>query len=100
MCGYVFHLEHVVPVARGGPDDASNRALACASCNLAKADRVRGVDPLTGDEAVPLFHPRVDDWQEHFSWSPDRRTLMGRTARGRATIAALDLNGELRQSAR
>jgi hypothetical protein len=65
VCGYRFHLEHIVPVTLGGSDAEANRALACASCNLAKADRVSGRDPLTGEE-VPLFHPRVHLWQDHF----------------------------------
>jgi HNH endonuclease len=99
VCGYHFHLEHIVPITRGGFDAEANRALACASCNLAKADRISGRDPLTGEE-VPLFHPRIHLWQEHFSWSGDHRTLMGRTATGRATIAALDMNSELRLDAR
>ena len=99
VCGYRFHLEHVIPVAQGGSDAESNRALACASCNLAKADRISGRDPLTG-EIISLFHPRVDLWQEHFDWSDDQRTLIARTATGRATIAALDMNSDLRLAAR
>jgi 5-methylcytosine-specific restriction endonuclease McrA len=66
-CGYRFHLEHIVPIALGGVDDESNRALACASCNLAKSDRSSAHDPLTG-EATALFHPRTQNWQEHFRW--------------------------------
>ncbi|HLK56764.1 MAG TPA: HNH endonuclease signature motif containing protein [Chthonomonadaceae bacterium] len=99
VCGYHFHLEHIVPVALGGSDAEDNRALACASCNLAKSDRVSGVDPLTGEE-VALFHPRVQKWQEHFRWAEDQRTLIGLTATGRATIVALVMNSELRQAAR
>jgi hypothetical protein len=39
-------------------------------------------------------------WSEHFSWEEDQRTVIGRTAIGRATITALDMNSELRQTAR
>lgn len=99
VCGYRFHLEHVVPIIRGGSDAEANRALACASCNLAKADRASGTDPVTDDQ-VRLFHPRVDRWEEHFFWSDDQRTLMARTSTGRATIVALDMNSELRLDAR
>lgn len=99
VCGYRFHLEHIVPITQGGSDGAANRALACASCNLAKADRISGRDPLTGEE-VTLFHPRIPLWEEHFSWSDDQHTLIGRTVTGRATIAALDMNSELRLAAR
>ena len=46
-CGYRFHLEHIVPVAEGGPDHDENRALACAACNLTKRDQVSAEDPET-----------------------------------------------------
>lgn len=98
-CGYRFHLEHILPVALGGSDSYSNRALACASCNLAKADRASGRDPLTGAEVL-LFNPRTQSWRGHFDWAEDQQSLMGLTATGRATIATLDMNSELRLAAR
>ena len=97
-CGYHFHLEHVVPVTLGGADGDSNRALACASCNLAKSDRISAVDPDTGVE-TPLFHPRNQIWNDHFRWSSDGQTVIGDTASGRVTIICLDLNSELRMAA-
>ena len=45
VCGYSFHIEHIIPKTLDGSDDRSNRALACASCNLSKADRVSASDP-------------------------------------------------------
>ena len=98
-CGYRFHLEHILPATRGGGDEEPNRAQACASCNLAKSDRVSAPDPLTGTE-TPLFNPRAQNWPEHFRWNEDQWTLTDLTAVGRATISALDLNSELRQRAR
>jgi hypothetical protein len=99
VCGYRFHLEHIIPVALGGSDDEFNRALACASCNLAKADRGSGRDPLIGEEVL-LFDPPTLVWRDHFAWAEDQRTLKGLTTTGRATIATLDMNSELRQAAR
>lgn len=99
VCGYRFHLEHVLPTARGGSDDTRNRALACASCNLARADCVAAVDPQTGS-TVRLFNPRRQAWDQHFRWGEDRQTLVGLTPTGRATVAALDLNDVLRREAR
>ena len=34
--GQPWHIEHVIPVSRGGPTRADNLTLACASCNLRK----------------------------------------------------------------
>lgn len=99
ICGYRFHIEHIVPRSRGGTDDPSNLALACGPCNLAKGSRTYASDPGTS-HVVDLFHPRHHRWEEHFTWSDDCCTLIGLTAIGRATIAALDVNLSLRQEAR
>lgn len=99
VCGYRFHLEHVLPVALGGSDGEENRALSCAPCNLAKANRVAAADPLTGS-MVPLYDPRTQDWHEHFHWADDGRTLNAATATGRATVATLEMNSVLRGDAR
>jgi 5-methylcytosine-specific restriction endonuclease McrA len=99
ICGYQFHLEHIHLRSRKGSDSLSNRALACASCNLAKGGRIRGIDPATGRE-VHLFHPRNQRWNRHFRWTADQGTLVGITAAGKATIAVLDLNSERRSEAR
>lgn len=34
-----LHVDHVVPVVKGGSDEMSNLVTACADCNLGKGDR-------------------------------------------------------------
>jgi len=34
-----FHIDHFVPLARGGSNERDNLRLACAECNIAKSDR-------------------------------------------------------------
>ena len=92
--GATFHVEHVRPRAEGGSDDLDNLAWACPGCNLKKSDRQTILDPDTG-ALIPLFHPRVHIWSEHFSWSS--YILVGLTTVGRTLIAAFDLNSERRQ---
>jgi hypothetical protein len=99
VCGYVFHLEHVIARRAGGSDDLSNRAFSCSTCNLTKGDRLQGQDPLTGTE-IDLFHPRKQNWAEHFRWADDRVTLLGRTPTGRATVGCLNMNNKLVLGAR
>jgi HNH endonuclease len=99
VCGYRYHLEHIIPSSQGGPDAPANRALACAACNLAKADKTLGVDSESG-AAIALYDPRRQAWREHFRWAEDRETLIGLTPTGRATVVALDLNDDLRKEAR
>ena len=38
------HVDHVVPVARGGPTHESNLVAACERCNLEKGSRGVGAD--------------------------------------------------------
>jgi hypothetical protein len=87
--GATFHIEHIVPSSRGGITELANLAWACPSCNLHKSDRVEALDPETGS-IVRLFHPRRDNWQDHFRW--EGHEIMGRTAIGRAAVLVLDLN--------
>ena len=87
--GATFHVEHVVPISKGGSDELPNLSLACPSCNLHKSDRTQVVDPIDGSE-VQLFNPRMHNWTEHFSW--DKYAINGLTAIGRATLSALDFN--------
>jgi 5-methylcytosine-specific restriction endonuclease McrA len=99
VSGYRYHIEHIVPRALGGTNALRNRALACATCNLAKANRTQGTDRRTG-VVLDLFNPRTQLWREHFRWAKDRQTLLGRTATGRATVATLDMNSEVHGEAR
>ncbi len=39
--GAAGHVDHVVPLARGGPTHESNLVAACANCNLRKGARYR-----------------------------------------------------------
>ena len=88
-----FTVDHIVPLSQGGTGTLDNLALACFHCNRRKADRLQAVDPESA-ELVSLFHPRQHSWGEHFIWSADGLRIVGLTAIGRATIAALDLNRE------
>jgi hypothetical protein len=86
-----FAVEHVHPESRGGTDDPANLAFACQGCNNHKYNHVAALDPATGVEA-PLFHPRGQRWRDHFTWADDCSEVLGVTATGRATVAALRLN--------
>jgi hypothetical protein len=86
-----FTVEHIHPKSQGGPTTLDNLAFACAGCNGHKATRTSALDPETG-VAVPLFHPRLQRWVDHFRWSEDATRVIGRTPTGRATVVALHLN--------
>jgi hypothetical protein len=87
-----FVCEHVRPRVLGAGSTAEELAWACPACNGHKYDKTRSRDPQTG-RIVPLFNPRRQRWSRHFAWRTDFLQIEGRTATGRATVAALHLNG-------
>jgi hypothetical protein len=64
-----------------------------------RSNRETFTDPLTGAE-ITLFNPRRDNWADHFSWEQNGLLIVGLTACGRATAAALNLNDSYHLSAR
>ena len=95
-----FEVDHILPVAKGGQDEAVNWALACRVCNLRKSDAVDGLDPQTNQRAS-LFHPREQVWEEHFEIQGDPPVLLvGKTPTGRVTVERLQLNAAVQQTAR
>src|SRR5437867_6322326 len=87
--GLNFQIDHVIAEKHGGPTASENLALSCIYCNSYKGTNLSGIDSATG-EVVRLFHPRRDQWSEHFQW--EAALLRGRTPVGRATITVLRIN--------
>jgi len=94
-----LEVEHIVPVSRGGDDTAANWALACRACNLYKATHVHGSDPES-HAVVRLFHPREDQWEDHFRVAAESGEIEGLTPVGRATVARLGMNSAAQVAAR
>ena len=86
-----LHIEHIIPRIHGGSDDLENLALACIDCNLHKGTNLTGIDPQT-NEVTELFHPRRQEWSEHFGLQGVY--LVGKTATGRTTIRVLTMNSD------
>ena len=92
-----LHVEHIIPKTHGGTDDFENLALACVDCNLHKGPNLTGIDPQSR-RITPLFHPRKDNWEQHFKWRGIYIT--GRTTIGRTTIRVLHMNSDEQLSLR
>jgi hypothetical protein len=86
-------VDHIVSQKHGGPSDSENLAWACTRCNSWKGSDVSAIDPETG-EAVPLFHPRRDRWEDHFEMRDYRIEPL--TPVGAATVRLLRLNADQR----
>jgi hypothetical protein len=90
IIGQAMHVEHINP---NGGNELDNLCLACATCNLSKAQATAAIDPETGKE-VQLFNPRRQQWSEHFLWIDRGIQLQGLTPVGRATIERFGMNLE------
>jgi hypothetical protein len=98
-CGYCLRteelmgmpIEHIIPEVLGGTTTEDNLWLSCSSCNQFKGSKIRGRDPKNG-EWVKIFNPRLQVWDEHFAWNNDGTQVLGKTACGRVTVIALQMN--------
>jgi len=96
---FTFHVEHIIARQHvGETDDPARLALACNRCNAYKGPNLSSVDPVT-QEIVPLFNPRQDSWDAHFTLQGGN--VLGITPTGRVTVQLLKMNSphrvELRQ---
>jgi hypothetical protein len=80
-----FSIEHIIARNRGGTTTLDNLALSCQGCNNHKYNRIEGHDPV-GRQIVSLYHPRHQQWEDHFVWNEDYTLIIGMTPTGRATV--------------
>lgn len=91
LMGVSLTIDHIIPQSLGGESTLENLCQACWDCNLTKSDRVTVTNLQTG-EAARIYNPFEQLWHDHFQWHERGRYIIGLTATGRATIAALKLN--------
>jgi hypothetical protein len=84
-----YQIDHIIARKHGGATSLANLAFACLICNRHKGSDVAAPDPTTG-EIVPLFNPRQQRWQEHFTLQGG--LIVPRSSIGRATANLLRLN--------
>lgn len=96
---FAFEVEHILPPVHHGPDDESNWALSCRSCNVHKSTYTEGFDPETRTLAR-LFNPRQDRWEDHFRLEGTTGLILGLTDVGRATVVRLRMNSPAQLAAR
>lgn len=82
-------IDHIIAEKHGGLTELNNLALSCTLCNQYKGSDLTSIDPKTG-KIVPLFHPRRDQWGEHFQVIEGK--IIPKTAKGRVTAKLLQFN--------
>jgi 5-methylcytosine-specific restriction endonuclease McrA len=48
------HVDHIVPVSKGGPHIPGNLCTSCERCNLSKKDKLLGTWKQRGQQVLPL----------------------------------------------
>ena len=88
-----LHVDHIFGKKHGGQTVLSNLALACAECNRKKGIALGSRKHADG-EFIPLFNPRIDNWNEHFelNWA----IIRPQTDVGEITVKILGLNDDVR----
>lgn len=82
-------IDHIIAEKHGGKTEESNLANSCVLCNQCKGSVIASIDPETG-HLVALFHPRRDQWAEHFRLADGRIEPLSPI--GRVTVRLLQLN--------
>ena len=91
LMGVTFEIDHIISLAVGGATELGNLCLACPPCNRHKSHRIAITNHDDGRK-IPLFHPKQDQWFDHFSWNEDNTILLSLTEIGKVTIEALYIN--------
>lgn len=99
LTGIACEVDHLIPVSNDGQTTEENLWLVCGPCNKHKSGRTSARD-TTSKKWVRIFNPRQDNWADHFEWQADGLLIFGKSAVGRATVAALQMNRELLVNAR
>jgi hypothetical protein len=89
LAASTHQVDHVIAEKHGGQTALENLALSCTVCNRRKGSDIGSLDPVSGT-LVPLFHPRTQEWSDHFQL--DGVHIIGLTTEGRTTVAFLQLN--------
>lgn len=91
-CFWGCEVDHIISEKHGGATSVGNLAFCCAFCNRHKGADIAALDPRR--RVVPLFHPRRDQWHEHFQIRGLR--IIGLTMMGKATAKLLRFNDPAR----
>ena len=88
-----FDIDHIISEKHGGPTILDNLAFACVFCNQAKGSDIGSIY-WESNEYVRLFHPRRDQWSDHFQFVG--RRIEALTPIGKVTARLLKFNGSTR----
>lgn len=87
-----FQIEHIISIKHGGTNELDNLAYSCFYCNNNKGTDLGTI--TDNHPLLPFYHPRKDEWLEHFEISD--HIILPKTVIAKGTIKILGLNEEAR----
>ena len=89
---FTFEVDHIIAEKHGGQTIEQNLCLACVDCNSAKGSDIASVDWEQDEAIVGLYHPRRQNWHDHFTVELETGRIVPNSSYGRVTIFLLQLN--------
>ncbi|NEP10730.1 MAG: HNH endonuclease [Symploca sp. SIO2C1] len=86
-------IDHIISIKHGGSSSADNLAYCCVYCNRFKGSDIGSII-LDKKEFFRFYHPRWDNWGEHFKLN--NSTIEPLTNIGQVTTAILGFNDQTR----
>jgi hypothetical protein len=91
---FSHEVDHIIAEKHGGTTTSDNLCLSCYLCNGYKGSDIGSIDWQGSGKITSLFHPRQQQWTQHFSLNFEDAILKGLTPEGRVTIFLLKLNSD------
>jgi hypothetical protein len=86
---FAHEIDHIYAEKHSGQSQSENLSLACAECNRFKGSDLCSFDSVT-QTVVSLFHPRREQWSDHFRVVDG--VIEALTSSGRVTARLLQFN--------
>lgn len=86
---FPHEADHIFARKHRGKTDEGNLCFSCSLCNRFKGSDLSSLDPET-EQVIPLFHPRREQWKDHFKVVG--AVIQPLTGTGRVTVLPLKLN--------
>ncbi|WP_353929690.1 HNH endonuclease signature motif containing protein [Okeanomitos corallinicola TIOX110] len=86
-------IDHIISIKHGGSSDADNLAYCCVFCNRFKGSDIGSI-VWKNKEFIRFYHPRWDNWSEHFQL--DDSHIQPLTTIGEVTARILGFNDQPR----
>ena len=91
---FPYEVDHIIAEKHRGETIENNLCWSCYLCNGYKGSDIGSIDWDGTGELTPLFHPRRQNWSDHFVIDTVTSRIIPLTPKGRVTVFLLRLNDD------